>query len=130
MIIPAIKGKLGSTIYYAANLSFKEIAQIVNRCCDDYGLKCIQGKDVLKDSIFPNALLLAVAEGEPIWNEIEVDYKGSKYQNWGFFQLEGNESIFAIEGETRVNEIKAALKEHRELKDESMAVVFVEYQKG
>ena len=38
---------------------------------------------------FFNALVLAVYDGDPVWNEIEVGFKGEDYYNMGFlYELE------------------------------------------
>lgn len=56
MIIPAIRGYIGTTIYYIANLKFKEIAELVNRRNSDELYKSRPLRDALQRSLTDNYL--------------------------------------------------------------------------
>ena len=78
---------------------------------------------------FFNALVLAVYDGDPVWNEIEVGFKGEDYYNMGFLRLNGEEKIFPVDGQHRVEGIKDAIKKSPELEDETIAVILIGHHK-
>ena len=100
MNIPAIRGKIGNTVYYCANFSFQQINELVDRKVGNeiYTSKTL--KDRLQRSLtdnsgkikqyildrddrFFNALVLAVYDGEPQWTEIR-------------FELDDNEPVKGV----------------------------------
>lgn len=142
--IPAIRGIIGDVVYYTATFTFKQIAERVNGTVDE-----IHTSTSLKDQLqrtltnnylsikdyiisqkehFFNALVLAVYDGEPVWNEIEIGFKGSDYYNMGFLKLNGKEKIFPVDGQHRVKGIIAALQEHPELEEDSISVILIGHQ--
>ncbi|WP_299235604.1 DNA sulfur modification protein DndB [uncultured Bacteroides sp.] len=142
--IPAIRGVLGNIVYYTSSFTFTQIANLV-RPIDDELHTSTSLKDQLQRSLtenhksitsyiltqkehFFNSLVLAVYDGEPIWNEIEVGFKGEDYYNMGFLRLTGDEKIFPVDGQHRVEGIKSAIKERPELGDESIAVILIGHQ--
>ena len=144
--IPAIRGVLGNIVYYTSSFTFTQIANLV-RPIDDELHTSTSLKDQLQRSLtenhksitsyiltqkehFFNSLVLAVYDGEPIWNEIEVGFKGEDYYNMGFLRLTGDEKIFPVDGQHRVEGIKSAIKERPELGDESIAVILIGHQKN
>ena len=78
---------------------------------------------------FFNSLVLAVYDGEPEWNEIEVRFKDTDYYTMGFLQLNGEEKIFPVDGQHRVEGIKDAIKQCPELEDETIAVILIGHHK-
>lgn len=127
MNIPAIKGSLGTTIFYATNLMFKDLVQIVNCNRSDFAIETSTDKGDTFSLPFPNPIVLAIHGGCPTWNGIEVTYRGENYSNMGILQLEGTEDIFAKEGENKVNNIKRALAKHPKYGDETIAVIFIQH---
>ena len=142
--IPAIRGIMGDMVYYTATFTFKQIAERVNGTVDE-----IHTSTSLKDQLqraltnnylsikdyiisqkehFFNALVLAVYDGEPLWNEIEIGFKGADYYNMGFLKLNGKEIIFPVDGQHRVKGIIAALREHPELEEDSISVILIGHQ--
>ena len=144
--IPAIRSVLGGIVYYTASFTFKQIAESVKMINDELyssaSLKRQLQQSLTKnyESItnyilsqkehFFNALVLAVYDGEPIWNEIEIGFKGEDYYNMGFLMLNGNEKIFPVDGQHRVEGIKDAIKENPELEDETISVILIGHQKN
>ena len=144
--IPAIRGVLGDIVYYTASFTFKQIAERVQKVNDELHTSTSL-KDQLQRSLtknyesitnyilsqkehFFNALVLAVYDGEPVWNEIEVGFKGEDYYNMGFLMLNGEEKIFPVDGQHRVEGIKDAIKENPELEDETISVILIGHQKN
>ena len=144
--IPAIRGILGDIVYYTSSFTFKQIAERVQKVNDELHTSTSL-KDQLQRSLtknyesitnyilsqkehFFNALVLAVYDGEPVWNEIEIGFKGKDYYNMGFLMLNGKEKIFPVDGQHRVEGIKDAIKENPELEDETISVILIGHQKS
>ena len=143
--IPAIRGILGDIVYYTSSFTFKQIAERVKKIDQELHTSTSL-KDQLQRSLtknyesitdyilsqkehFFNALVLAVYDGDPVWNEIEVGFKGEDYHNMGFLRLNGEEKIFPVDGQHRVEGIKDAIKKCPELEDETIAVILIGHHK-
>lgn len=139
--IPAIRGYMGSIIYYTATFTFKQIAERVNPVNEELH-SSVSLRDQIQRSLtnnylsikkyiltqkehFFNALVLAIYDGDPTWNELELDFKGNDYYSMGFLRLNGEEKIFPVDGQHRVEGIKEAIKENPELEDETITVIFI-----
>ena len=139
--IPAIRGCMGSLIYYTATFTFKQIAERVNPVNEE-----LHTSESLRDQIqrsltknyvsikdyilaqkehFFNALVLAVYDGDPTWNELELDFNGNDYYSMGFLRLNGEEKIFPVDGQHRVEGIKEAIKNNPDLQYEDITVIFI-----
>ena len=143
--IPAIRGVLGEIVYYTASFTFKQIAECVKKVDDELHTSTSL-KDQLQRSLTENyesitnyilsqkehffsSLVLAVYDGEPEWNEIEVRFKDTDYYSMGFLQLNGDEKIFPVDGQHRVEGIKDAIMQCPELEDETIAVILIGHHK-
>ncbi|HCS73742.1 MAG TPA: DndB, partial [Clostridiales bacterium] len=141
MKIPAIRGYIGNWIYYISVLSFEDISiyvkpvnqelhqttalsdMIQRSITDNY--KKITSYILSQEERFFNSLVLAVYDGDPQWVEVELDYGDEEFFNIGFLDFNGDEKIFPIDGQHRVEGIKAALKEKPELCEEKVPVIFI-----
>lgn len=141
MTIPAIKGQIGNTVFYSANLTMGQIARLVARVNEElYTAKSI--RDQLQRSLndnylkikdyiikhsdrFFNALVLAVYDGDPMWTEIRYELNNEQYSNVGILSFNGNERVFPVDGQHRVEGIKAALKENPNLESEELCVMLI-----
>lgn len=139
--IPAIRGTIGNLTYYTATFTFKQIAERVKMADEELHTSKLLREQLqraltdnhisIKDYIltqkehFFNALVLAVYDGDPTWNELEFEYNNNRYYSMGFLHLNGEERIFPVDGQHRVEGIKGALKENPKLKDETISVIFI-----
>ena len=142
MNIPAIRGKIGNTVYYSANFSFQQINDLVDRKVGNeiYTSKTL--KERLQRSLtdncgkikqyildcedrFFNALVLAVYDGEPQWTEIRFELDENEFSNVGILHLNGLEKIFPVDGQHRVEGIKEALKKNPALASETISVILI-----
>ncbi|MBQ9309280.1 MAG: DGQHR domain-containing protein [Bacteroidales bacterium] len=141
MNIPALKGKIGDTVFYSANLTMRQIAKIVVPVNEElYTAKSL--RDQLQRSLnnnylqikeyilshpdrFFNALVLAVYDGDPLWTEIRYELDEESFSNVGILSFNGREKIFPVDGQHRVEGIKAALKENRDLENEQLCVMLI-----
>lgn len=148
--IPAIRGYIGTLIYYTATFTFKQIAERVKSVDNELlhnsqslneqlqraltdNHKSIKDYILTQKEHFFNALVLAVYDGDPKWNELDLEFQGNRYYSMGFLRLNGEEKIFPVDGQHRVEGIKEALKENPKLKDEEISVIFIGHhntQKG
>lgn len=86
---------------------------------------------------FFNSLILGLYDGNPSYREIEVstsDHYGEEEEvdyfskTFGILTLNGDESIFAIDGQHRAISIRKAVKKDTSLKDDEICVIFVAHK--
>ncbi len=142
---------MGDWFFYVTVLPFKEVSNRVSLTDEihkDKGLnKMIQRKvsnrtkDIVEylntqDQRFFNSLILGIYGGKPQWQEIDIDVNNAdikeeevEYLNktFGILTLNGEEKIFAIDGQHRSKAIKDCLKENSKLENEEIAVIFVSH---
>lgn len=147
MKIPAIRSQMGIWVYYVSTMSFDDVNKFVRPINDELH-KSVLLSDMIQRSItdnyksiahyletqderFFNALILAVYDGRPVWNEIRIEGEGEEdIYNLGLLSLTGEEKIFPVDGQHRVEGIKQALKDKPELGNERIAVIFVGHSKN
>jgi len=146
MKIPAIKGKIGSTVFYSAQMTLGDIAQYVSKISNELysnpqlneqiQRSLTQNVDnivkylIQQDDRFFNSIVLAMYEGNPQWIEVTLDFPSEEnktYNTLGFLELSGQEIIFPVDGQHRVEAIKKAISIKPELKDETIGIIFVGY---
>lgn len=141
MKIPAIKGKIGETIYYIANLTFGQINQLVKRVDSELHTSSSLKEEIqrsLSDNYikikqyilsrtdhFFNSLVLAVYDGLPVWTEIRYELEEEWFHNVGVLYFNGEEKIFPVDGQHRVEGIKSALRENPEIQNETISVILI-----
>lgn len=146
MKIPAIKSQIGSWVFYVSTLSFSQVNECVSRI-DDELHKSKLLRDMLQRSItdnyksiatyietqkdrFFNALILAVYDGDPKWHEVRLETDDAdEYIGLGVLEFSGEEKIFPIDGQHRVEGIKKVMSESSEYENESIPVVFIGHRK-
>lgn len=146
MKIPAIRAQIGIWIYYVATLTFSQINEYVKKI-DDELHKSIVLREMLQRSItenyksiakyieqqeerFFNSLVLAVYDGDPQWHEIRLDYdNGEEYYDIGLLELTGDEKIFPVDGQHRVEGIKQVLKKDQKYLNEKVPVILIGHKK-
>lgn len=142
MKIPAIRAHIGDWVYYIATMRFKDVSVYVKRV-DNELHKSDLLKQMLQRSItnnyksianyietqeerFFNALVLAVYDGVPTWHEVRLEYDdGSEFYNLGILELNGDEKIFPVDGQHRVEGIKKVISESNKYDDEQIPVFFI-----
>ena len=142
MKIPAIRAHIGDWVYYIATMRFRDVSEYVKRV-DNELHKSDLLKQMLQRSItnnyksiaqyietqeerFFNALVLAVYDGVPTWHEVRLEYDdGSEFYNLGVLELSGDEKIFPVDGQHRVEGIKKVVRESDKYDNEQIPVIFI-----
>ena len=142
MKLPAIRAYIGDWVYYVATMRFKDVSEYVKRVDNELHksdlLKQMLQRSITKnyESIahyietqeerFFNALVLAVYDGEPTWHEVRLEYDdGSEFYNLGILELNGEEKIFPVDGQHRVEGIKKVTSDSDKFDDEKIPVIFI-----
>ena len=142
--IPAIRGKIGNTFYYCTTLTFKQISTMVKKVDDELhtanSLKeqiqrsltdnYIKIKDYIlnREDRFFDSLVLAVYDGDPMWTEVRFEIDNVLFPNVGLLIFSGQEKIFPVDGQHRVEGIRSALLENKDLENETISVVLIGHQ--
>jgi DNA sulfur modification protein DndB len=140
--IPAIRAKMGLWVYYIATMTFSQIQEHVKKVDNELHKSTVLS-EMLQRSItdnykkiakyliqqeerFFNSLVLAVYDGDPKWHEVRLDYGyDEEYYDIGLLELTGNEKIFPVDGQHRVEGIKEAIVKKPGLKNEKVPVIFI-----
>lgn len=141
MKIPALRAELGGRTYYLTTLTFQQVSDFVEKV-DDELHKSESLKDLIQRSItnnyvsirdyilhqderFFSSLILAVYDDYPTWSEIELKYNDESTYSVGLLDFPTQHKIFPVDGQHRVEGIKAALKSNPTLKNEKIAAIFI-----
>lgn len=150
---PAIRSRMGDWWYYSTTMTFDEVACWVKRVeeihesrelktwiqrelRDERTLQIAQYLTSQKQHFF-NAIVVGIYGGEPEWLPIEVGESLTVKEvklterlrtSFGFIHFSGGEQIFAIDGQHRVEGIKAALKNGAKLGADEQSVIFVAHK--
>lgn len=142
MKIPAIRGRIGTWTYYVTTLTFAQVNQYVSRV-DEQLHKSKSLKELIQRSItnnyesirdyilnqpelFFNALVLAVYDDYPNWREIEIQYdEDEETYQLGLLEFPGEHKIFPLDGQHRVEGIKASLRVNPEYANQQITAIFV-----
>ena len=141
MKIPAIRGKIGNWQYYLCNFSFRQVHDLVKKIDDELhkseslrdqiqrsitsNFHDIKNYILTQDERFFNSLVLAVYDGIPKWIEVEMNFGDEYFYDLGVLDFEGNEKIFPVDGQHRVEGIKAALEQQPELEKETVSIILI-----
>lgn len=141
MKIPAIRAKMGTWTYYISTLTFQEVSDYVSRV-DEELHKSESLKELIQRSItnnytsikeyiqkqpelFFNSLVLAVYDDYPDWRQIEFKYEDFETHRIGILEFPGKHKIFPLDGQHRVEGIKAALKEDPGIASQTISAIFL-----
>lgn len=150
MLCPAIRARMGDRWYYFATMTFAEIARAVQPVPElpaDAKLKMWIQRELRPERTkeianylttqkqrFFNSLVLGVYGGDPEWQAVEVEesvqgkqHKLDERQSnaFGMIHLSGHENIFAVDGQHRVEGIRAAVAAQTNIASEEQAVIFI-----
>lgn len=89
-----------------------------------------------QDQRFFNSLILGIYNGKPSWQDLNIssnklyetiDSQSLEYfsRTFGILTLQGDEDIFAIDGQHRAIGIREAVKKYKDLGKEEVSIIFV-----
>ena len=143
----AFREKSGDWIYYLTWFTYREVSDHVKRI-DEELHRSKSLNDMIQRSLtnnvdsialyiekqperFFNALVLAVYDGDPQWREVELDYGYGEKYDMGILELSGEEKIFPVDGQHRVEGIKRVLERNQDHKYdlETIPVILIGHKK-
>jgi DNA sulfur modification protein DndB len=157
LYLPALRCFVGDRCFYASAMTFSQIAErvvrsdqlitsnalneLIQRTITDRS-EAIASYIETQGQRFFNSLVLAVFEGEPEWldirlldsnllpEDVDESSRDTANEKIGLLRLSGSESVFALDGQHRVEGIKVALSHDPELGSEELSVLFVSHKAG
>ncbi len=156
LILPALRGVIGSWVYYSCLVSLQEVAKRVQFANEIHKSK--QLSEMIQRKLqstrssqianyirtqperFFNSLVVATYGGKPDWHAItSVNSKGSAselsnvaeevLESVGFLTFHGDEKLFALDGQHRLAGIKKAVQEGLpEDQADEVSVIFVAHK--
>lgn len=156
IVLPALRGIMGNWVYYSCLMELKQLSMRVqyakevhkNEHLSDMiqrelkSNRSIQIAEYLRDQPerFFNSLVVATYGGQPNWHplsDIRNKNKNDELQNLseetiesvGFLTLQGDEQLFALDGQHRLAGIKEAVKQGLEPNHhDEISVIFVSHK--
>ena len=154
---PAIRSHIGDWAYFITVLPFAEVAERIRRADEIHTNKGLHDmiqralsdrKMTIADYIrtqgerFFNAIVVGIYGGSPDWFPVDIEANSLRTRGdlqpvnlttrareaFGVLQLSGQENLFAIDGQHRVEGIKEALEVDPDLAREELAVLFVAHR--
>jgi len=152
-MFPSLRAIMGDWVYYITTMTFSDISdriKPVSRIKEKEDLRAwLQRKLtprrkqeiaqylLMQKQHFFNAIVTGIYLGEPEWYPITVgesptletlELDERSQTAFGLLRLTGDEEIFAIDGQHRVEGIKEAIKENADLGGEEQCVIFVAHK--
>jgi len=149
--IPAMRGVIGDWVYYVALLPFSEVSSRIKKTEEIHTSVLL--REMIQRALTPrskniatylksqpqrffNAIVVGVYEGEPEWNQLNVrksdlfdpaNLDTRVAESLGVLTLRGDEKLFAIDGQHRVEGVKEFMRElgvekAKNLEDEVCAI--------
>ena len=154
LYLSSLRGIIGDWVFYPCLMKFRDIAERVFLAKEIYESDALndlvqrelrenRGKEIKAYLIqqkqrFFNSLIVAVYGGSPNWYGItnlrpneELDISkvpNEVIESIGILSLNGQEKLFALDGQHRLVGIKEAMDENPELGDEELAIIFIAHQ--
>ena len=149
LILPALRARMGEWWYYSAAMKMSDVATRVSIAAEIHRSESL--RDLLQRQLtsrsggiadylltqeqrFFNSLVIGTYGGDPQWYELSITGKPAVFEQelpshlegmLGLLVLNGNEKLFAIDGQHRVAGIRDALQKDSNLSSEEVSAVFV-----
>jgi len=152
LVVPALRGSIGDWVYYSSLMNANQITEWIETAKNIREAKSLE--EVLQRELKPriknianylkndnarffNSIIIGVFDGVPDWVEFDMakadniidDINAREYikQSFGLLVFQGNEKMFAIDGQHRVEGIKQALQENKnkEVTADQFSVIFI-----
>ncbi len=147
--LPCLRGSIGNWVYYSTVVSFNELERIDNdhkikedKCLDKWlQRKLSERVEGIKQYLlseserFFNSIIVGVYGELPDWYSLDISILEEKFkinisesvrESLGVLSLSGEEILFTIDGQHRIEAIKRAKRENPEIfKTDELSVIFV-----
>jgi DNA sulfur modification protein DndB len=153
--IPAMRGAMGDWVFYVTLLPFYEVIKRIKKTDEIHPSKLL--KEMIQRALTPrskkiadylktqkqrffNAIVVGVYDGAPEWNRLNIkktelfdpsNMEPRVSESLGILTLRGDEKLFAIDGQHRVEGIKEFGKEISELSlkqsEDEICAIFVSH---
>ena len=151
LFLPALRALMGDWVYYSTIMKFKDIGERVKPAEEIHESKTL--KDFIQRHLtsrsseiseylltqpqrFFNSLIIGVYGGDPKWIELKIeksdqlpDFPLSENGILGYLKLSGEELLFALSGQHRVEGIKKAIEKKKDLSSEEISVIFIGHKR-
>jgi DNA sulfur modification protein DndB len=152
--LPCLRGSIGDWNYYNVLISFKELHRIDNKhiiketkSLDKWLQRELSDrKDKIRDYLlnesqrYFNSIIVGVYGDMPDWYALNLEEISKKFnlnignqvqESLGILALTGNEILFTIDGQHRIEGIKLALKENsNRFENDELSVVFIAHNEN
>lgn len=144
--VPAIKAKMGDWTYYITKMKFGEVAKQVelaekihpNKELDEQIQRNLSNRVkemteflLKEEQRFYGSLVVAVYKGNPKFHGIRITEEhqivDKVSHSFGLLQMDGSQTFFALDGQHRLESIKAACQENLDLKEEEISVIVLKH---
>ncbi len=141
MKIPALRAKMGDWTYYVTTLSFEQVKNHISKVDNELHTSAslreliqrnltnnylsIKNYILNQQELFFNSLVLAVYDEYPDWKEIDIKYDNEETFQMGILEFPGKFKIFPVDGQHRVEGIKAALAVNPSLSSTKISAIFI-----
>jgi|CXWL01.1.fsa_nt_gi DNA sulfur modification protein DndB len=152
LLLPALRAAMGDWVYYVTTMPMAEVARRIRRADEVHKSRAL--KELIQRSItnlagdiadyilrqpqyFFNSIIVGIYGGEPKWfgikvggnNQIaEADIPDSVRDTVGVLHLTGQESLFAVDGQHRVEGLKSALARSGKVAGHELTVILVAHR--
>jgi DNA sulfur modification protein DndB len=147
--IPALRAHMGTWVYYVTTMTLQDIKDRIKKTEEIHKSEKLRemiqraltsrSKEITEYLLkqpqrFFNAIVVGIYGGDPEWYPINISDSPKPdvpnlteriKRSVGLLKLNGKEKIFAIDGQHRVQAIKDAIDEYKELGKEELCVIFV-----
>ncbi len=146
---PSLRGHVGDWVYYVTLMTFQDVKDCIKRADEIHQSKGL--RDMIQRALtdrtgeiaeylktqpqrFFNAIVVGIYGGEPQWSPISIgdsprlgspNLSEASRHSIGLLSLSGGEKIFAIDGQHRVEAIKAVLADTTKIAEEEICAIFV-----
>jgi DNA sulfur modification protein DndB len=154
MYTPAIRSEVGDWGFYISTLSFGQVATYIKAPDEVHERKGLADwiqreaiephKEAISEYILSNqsrflgAIIVGVYGGHPNWAPLDVNFANNildidresqtqSFEKLGFLAFSGEEKLFAIDGQHRVEGIKAAIRSDNgaQVLEDEIVVIFI-----
>ena len=145
-LFPVIRGRMGGRDYYLGKMSFQELAakvRIFSEIESNPELEATLQREIKKRSRdmteylkrqterFYGAIIVATWGGRPEYVPVRMEDHPLLDNDFefGLLKLNGRADFFALDGQHRLQSVKAAIEEKPELRHEEVSVLFVTHER-